>query len=202
MTREDSERLLLRARSGDRKAFEELCKACSDSLAAWIRSHLGRGARTKVEPEDILQETLLRAFERIGIFRGKDERAFFNWLASISEHLIWNVTQKRSPQYSSLVFEPQDTGISPSGNLRRKERLERLKASLATLKPDQRTALLLSKIDGLSVKQIARRMDRSDAAVKQLLSRGLKELRHRFGDTASLHLPDAALDGGESDGRE
>lgn len=202
MTSADEPTLLKRTRSGDRGAFDELCREHGDGLAALIRARLGAALRAKIEPEDILQETLLRAFESIDVFRGEDAKTFFNWLASIAEHLIWNASQKRSLGEAPLVFDASDGGVSPSKGLRRKERLARLEASLSGLKPEQREAILLSKVDGLRVKEIAARMGRSEAAVKQLLSRGLRALRRSFGDTESLRLPDRALGRGGDDGRK
>jgi hypothetical protein len=47
---------------------------------------------------------------------------------------------------------------------------------------------------------VSRRMQRTPGAVKQLLSRALDQLRNRFGDTASLGLPDRPLRSKEDDG--
>ena len=54
--------------------------------------------------------------------------------------------------------------------------------------------ILLSRIEGLSIKEIAQRMRRSESAVKNLLLRALKGLRSSFGDTESLRLPDRGID--------
>ena len=91
---------------------------------------------------------------------------------------------------------------SPSRGLRRAERLERLKDALRDLKPEQREAIELAKIDGLKVREIAARMNRSEVAVKQLLSRGLRRMKKTFGDTESLHLPDQGLQPREVDNAE
>ncbi len=194
MTDETTEHLLDRARTGDREAFDVLCRQHSEHLTTLVHRWLGAELGAKLEPEDILQETFLRAFESIGVFRGQDERSFLSWLASIAEHLIWNASQKRSLKQAQLVFDASGSGPSPSRGLRREERLQRLEACLTGLKRDQREAIILSKIDGLKAKDIAERMGRSVDAVKQLLSRGLRQLRQDFGDTASLRLPDRALD--------
>lgn len=199
MSTQDTKALLDRARSGDRAAFESLCQRLGDRLMSAISSQLGALLRSRIEPEDIRQETLLRAFESINVFRGTDERSFFAWLSSIAEHLIWNASQKHSFKQSSLQFDISASADSPSTNLRRQERLERLESSLSELKPDQRRAILLSKIDGLPVKTIAERMRKSEDAIKQLLSRGLRQLRTKFGDTKSLHLPEDGLRRGDDD---
>ena len=48
-------------------------------------------------------------------------------------------------------------------------------------------------------REIAARLGRTEEAVRQILSRGLKALRQRFGDTESLHLPDRDFAGGMID---
>ncbi|MBN1419388.1 MAG: sigma-70 region 4 domain-containing protein, partial [Planctomycetes bacterium] len=60
-------------------------------------------------------------------------------------------------------------------------------------KPEYREAIRLARIEGLKVKEIAERLGKSPGAVKHLLARGLKELRRRFGETESFHLPDRNL---------
>ncbi|MBI4584723.1 MAG: RNA polymerase sigma factor [Planctomycetes bacterium] len=201
MTHEDTESLLDRAKAGDRGAFDALCREHAERLESFVRARLGPGLRGKVEPEDVVQETLLRAFQSIGAFRGGDDRSLASWLLSIAEHLIWNASQKRSFREGVLPLDLTSGAATPSQGLRREERLERLKASLSSLKPEQRQAILLAKIDGLPAKEIARRLGRSEDAVKQLLSRGLRQLRRRFGDTESLGLPpDRGLESGEGHG--
>ena len=72
---------------------------------------------------------------------------------------------------------------------------------MKVLSPDHRTVLRLSRMEGLSIKEIADQMDRSESAVKNLLQRAIKQLRQSFGDTESLNLGDAHfLDTGTEDG--
>jgi DNA-directed RNA polymerase specialized sigma24 family protein len=77
--------------------------------------------------------------------------------------------------------------------LRRGERLERLRAAIAHLKPEQRQAIELARLEGLKIQEIAARLGKSPGAVKQLLARALDNLRASFGDTESLGLPDAPI---------
>ncbi len=77
--------------------------------------------------------------------------------------------------------------------MRRDERFDRLQEALKTLSVDHRTVIELARIKGLRIQEIADRMRRSPGAVKLLLFRALEQLRNRFGDTASLNLPDREL---------
>ena len=77
--------------------------------------------------------------------------------------------------------------------LRRKERFDRLQEALKKLSPDHRQVILLARIEGLPMAQIAERMNRSPKAVHQLLWRALQNLRTTFGETESFRLPDLRL---------
>jgi RNA polymerase sigma-70 factor (ECF subfamily) len=85
--------------------------------------------------------------------------------------------------------------ISAGRALRREERFERLEKALRGLSPDHREVIVLARIEGLQMKEIAERLGRSNSAVKNLLLRALKELKSSFGDTESFHLPDRSLKG-------
>ena len=91
--------------------------------------------------------------------------------------------------------------VSPSKAERRNERFEHFEAALKQLSPDYRQAILLAKIEGLSIEEVARRMNRSPSAVSHILLRALRKLRESLGDTESLHLPDRRFaPEGEADG--
>ncbi len=83
---------------------------------------------------------------------------------------------------------------SPSKNVRRNERFDRLENALNNLSDDHRKVIVLARIERLGINDVARRMNRSANAVKKLLARALLELRQSFGDTESLHLPDRFLE--------
>ena len=68
------------------------------------------------------------------------------------------------------------------------------------LSPDYRTVIQLARIEGLKVREIAKRMGRSESAVKNLLLRAMKQLRDTFPDTESLGLPQQRSLGGEDRG--
>ncbi len=65
--------------------------------------------------------------------------------------------------------------------------------ALRTLSPDHQTVLELSRMEGQSIRKIAKRMQRSESAVKNLLLRATRKLRESFGDTASFGLEGGPL---------
>lgn len=188
---EPVELLVRKAQAGDRAAFGKLFDAHRQRLLERIQARMGRKLKLEHDPEDILQETFLRAFETVGRFKLQGRDSFFRWLATIAEHLILNASQKRRP--GPLTVEPRGSGVSPGTALRRKERFTRLEAALGALTPEQKEVVLLARIDGLSFEKIAAQTGRSQAAVRQLLARALKRQKSSLSHTRSLHLPDRSF---------
>lgn len=192
---DDTNHVRLReARSGSREAFDELLIRCRGRLATLVRLRLGARLRERVEVDDVLQEAGLRAFRSIESVPCEDEEAFFRWLASVAERVIVDLARRhRRRPAEALAQEVPASIVSPSRGLRRDERFERLQEALDTLRPGHREVIVLTRIHGLPLREVAERMNRSYAATAQLLSRALNALRSSFGDTESLSLPDRQL---------
>lgn len=186
--------LVERAQAGDRGALEALAARCRPRLLVEVRGQLGARLRARVEPEDVVQEALLRACRMLERFRWQSDEHFYSWLGSIAEHVIWNVSQKRSIDRLEISRDIAARGATPSREIRREERFDRLEEAIKALPPDQREALRLARLEGLKVNEVAERMKRSPNSVSKLLARAVLALRKRVGDTESLHLPDRSLD--------
>lgn len=182
--------LIERAQRGDRDAFQELIARYRDRLEIAVRSRIGEHLRQRIEVEDVLQETYLKAFQALPSFEDRGRDAFFHWLRGIAENLLlyWARQYKRTSK-RRLEDDVPGSHTSPSRGLRRKERFERLQEALSHLSPEHREVIILARIEGLSIKEIADRMHRTPNAVKQLLWRAVQKLRQSFGDTESFHLP-------------
>jgi RNA polymerase sigma-70 factor (ECF subfamily) len=198
-TRNTGNTRLERARQGDRAAFDELAGACRDRLRTLVRFRLGASLRREVDPEDVVQETLLRAFRTIGRFTSRSEDSFFRWLSGIARNVILERCRSVQPAADLDALDTQAESASPSRALRRRERLDRLQRALNELSPEYRRVLRGVLVEKLPLTEIARRMGRTPNAVSLLLLRANRKLRESFGDTQSLGLPAAELDWGESD---
>jgi DNA-directed RNA polymerase specialized sigma24 family protein len=82
------ETLVCRAQGGDRDAFEELFATYRERLAAVVRCRLGAGLRGRVEVEDVLQETFVRAFPAVARFEERHADSFFLWLSGIAVNVV------------------------------------------------------------------------------------------------------------------
>lgn len=189
-------RLVAQAKAGDHAAFTRLVEGARRRLEATLRSMSGRGFEHVIDLEDVVQEACVRAFESIREFEWRGDGSFSAWLRGIARNIVVDAIRKKRPSHGLQVVDRiPDEEVPPSRTARREERFDRLKSAFGGLQPDHRLVLRLSRIEGLPIREIAERMNRSPNAVKQLLSRALKALRASFGDTESLHLPDRRLDG-------
>ncbi len=86
----ETRQLLDDARRGDRRSFDELTSRVRRALLGWLGRQLSGPLGKKLDPEDVLQEVLLRAFRSFRDFRGEDEGSFRCWLEGIGRNVIRN----------------------------------------------------------------------------------------------------------------
>lgn len=161
------------------------------------RQQIDEQLRGKLDPSDVVQQTLLEAHRNRDQFRGQTETELAAWLRQILAHSLADairalrrakrdVSRERSLEAALdessgkleawLVAEQS----SPSQQAERHEQVIRLADALATLPDAQREALVLRHCDGQSIDAISRRLGRSPTAVAGLLKRGLKQLRQQL----------------------
>jgi RNA polymerase sigma-70 factor, ECF subfamily len=163
-------------------------------LTALAQIELGRRLRGKLDPSDVVQQSLLEAHADLASLQGRTEPELIAWLRTILARNLLNAArdftaQKRDIRRErSLAQRLDDSSTrlvqflaadqsSPSQRVIRGEEASRLAAALAALPDDQRTAVLLKHFHGWKLAEIAARLDRSTLAVAGLLKRGLKKLR-------------------------
>jgi RNA polymerase sigma-70 factor (ECF subfamily) len=164
------------------------------------RTQLGTQLQGKVDPSDVVQQTLLQAHAHRDQFRGETDAERAAWLRKILANTLAeaarrfgqpgrDVARERSLEAtlneSSARLEAflADHESSPSQRAVRHERLLGLATALASLPEDQRVAVELRHLQGCSVATISETMGKSDAAVSGLLRRGLKTLRQALDDS-------------------
>lgn len=163
-----------------------------DYLLLLARIQLGAALQAKLDPSDVVQQTLLKAHQNWGRFRGRTEAEVAAWLRAILARHLADVARKYAPRLGGrersleAALEQSSSRLeswlaveatSASQKCERQEQLLRMAEGLARLPDDQRVALELRHLRGLAVAEVARQMGRSTAAVGSLLYRGLKSLR-------------------------
>jgi RNA polymerase sigma-70 factor (ECF subfamily) len=166
-------------------------------LGLLARAQIPAPLRGQLDSSDIVQQTLLQAHGKREQFRGRSEGEYRAWLRAILSRLLADAARRCNPgrpgQARSLERALEESAqrlerwlvadeSSPSNALMRQERLLELAEALGRLPDDQRTALELRYLQGLSVGEVCRRMGRGTPSVANLLYRGLKALRGRLGD--------------------
>jgi RNA polymerase sigma-70 factor (ECF subfamily) len=178
----DEEELLERCRKGDLDAFNLVVAAYQDQVYNLCLRMLGQRAAA----EDAAQEAFLSAYRKIGSMRGPSARA---WLLRIASNTCIDELRrrKRRPQVSLDVPVPADEGgrpldvpdeaHGPEDLALRSEVWEALQDELLRLPEDQRLAVVLCDIEGLSYEEIQAAMGGSLGTVKSRISRGRARLR-------------------------
>ncbi len=114
-----TESQVARAKRGDREAFDALAAEYRGRLLAFIHTRLGPDLRVQLEPEDVIQDALLSAYEAIDRFEWRGPNSLFSWLASIVEYRIRDLSRATQRRLQlPLEVDPVGDVISASKQLR------------------------------------------------------------------------------------
>jgi RNA polymerase sigma-70 factor (ECF subfamily) len=179
-------RLMLQVREGSATAFDELMIRYQSRLITVLDHLTGR----RDLAEDLAQEVFLR------VYRARQRYVpgakFSTWLFTIANNVASNAlrTLARRPEVQVAPHDPDASGANsldhlamaasgllPTRQLDKAELHAAVQQALATLNPQQRMAVLLSKFEEMSYNDIAEAMDKSPQAVKSLLARARDHLR-------------------------
>ncbi len=188
------EPLVQAAIDGDRTALAQLLLTYYDDLERHIGARISRQLQGLERPEDILQQTFVRAAQAISAFTPQHAGAFRGWLKTIADNLLRDAEKRRrreprcvpghgESQSGLLDGVPTDM-TSPSVRARRAERADRLRRAMSQLAPDQRDVLHRRYLLGQSLQQIASETGRTVGAVRGLCYRARANLHAVMGNTS------------------
>ncbi len=184
-------RLIDRAAEGDRDALQILMVRFRPRIFSVAYHLLG----DREEAEDLTQEALLRAIDRLPYFDAR-KGSFLNWLVTLTVRLGFNWLEKKKREGLLRAFSSQGESWSetadwdPNGfhpdpsNDYHRQQLIRL--CLSRLPETQRSALLLRYGQGMSVREISELLGVADGTVKSWLFRGREALRVLFKEIGLL----------------
>ena len=193
-----TQQLVALAQAGDASALDQLCGVYAERIRRIVRLRMGPELRAQLESMDLVQEVLIGAVKDLGDFTYCSEGDFLHWLSSIVENTIRDYVdrvhaakrdvrrQVSLNRVAARADRPQpDLGLpaittTPSVVLSLREELDRLERAMDRLKPEYREVLMLAKIEGLSCKEIAVRLNKRPAAVAMSLSRAIVALTNLF----------------------
>lgn len=170
--------LIAAAQAGDRRAIDEL-------LARYEQPIYRFGLRMCGDEEsarEVLQETLLAAFRNLPGFRG--EAALSTWLYQIARSFC--IKQRRGVRPSApLEADVPAQTPAPDAQVHAHQIGQALAEAIGSLPPDQREALVLRDVEGLSAQEAADVVGIEVGALKSRLHRARMALRTRLADVVA-----------------
>lgn len=169
----DSDLADVLAAQADRAAFAVLYRRYLDPIYGYCFYLLG----DHHDAEDATERTFLAAMSALDRFRDTGS-TFRSWLFRIAHNQLANVLRSRRRHRSaSLDLVPElATGDDPARLAGRAEDTRRLQRAVGRLNGDRRQVVVLRFVEGLSTREIAEVLDRSDGAVRVLQHRALRDL--------------------------
>lgn len=167
-----SDEILLRLRRGDDVAWSEFY----DAIAGDIRAYVARIGATS--PDDVLGETMVQIVRSLHQFRGSAAE-LRPWAFRIARNRVIDAGRRRSRRVTEIELTRIESSVAgePAVDGSDDVSVGDFADMLAGLTTDQRDAVWLRHVVGLSVEETARVMDRAPEAVSALTHRALRRLR-------------------------
>ncbi len=180
---------LLQARAGDQDALGEVLEGYRNYLRLLARARVGSDLRARLDPSDLVQETLLEAQRDFCQFLGGTEAELAVWLRRIlvrnlADQFRYHLSQRRDvgreQPLNSLMAGTDEALTSalstPSKQVSLREQTVVVTNAMAQLPVDYRRVITLRHLDGRTFDEIAVQMGRSVGAVRMLWMRALERL--------------------------
>jgi RNA polymerase sigma-70 factor (ECF subfamily) len=198
MPEADTEHLLELAAAGDDDARGQLLQRHRGRLKRMVAVRADARLAARVDPSDIVQDTLAEAARRLDGYLRERPLPFYPWLRRLALERLTVLyrrhirTRRRSvvreeaaglPDRSALELAERlfARGSSPSARLHREELQSRVRVALAALTDTDREVLALRHLEGLSVKDVAAVLGTTEGAVRTRHVRALHRLRKLLG---------------------
>jgi len=163
-----------RARKGDPAAFRSLV----ETHARDVFRLAFRMTRNEDDAEDVVQDTFIRAFQRISSFEGRAQ--FKTWLYRITANTALDLLRRRKrAEPRSAPLDEVTTGVSggQENAVFGRQIRERVDSALEDLSELERAAFVLRHCEELSLGEISHTLDITVNATKQAIFRAVRKLR-------------------------
>lgn len=172
------------AKEGDEIAFSQLF----DKHYSWVYSKAYRMLGNYQDTEEVTQDVFIKVWQKLKKW-DTAQGSFQAWLNTVARNTIIDAIRKRDRiREAPLSGQPDDDEVplsqyedprpGPDRQLEAREAQEILESALALVtKPNHRIAWMLRHLEGYSIAEIARILDRKDGTVKIWIFRCTQELR-------------------------
>ncbi|SDH75821.1 RNA polymerase, sigma subunit, SigW [Aneurinibacillus thermoaerophilus] len=179
------QRIIQRAKNGDRDAFAELVDLYKDKIYHVSYRMLGN----RQEAEDVAQETFLRVYANLDSYDPKYK--FSTWIYRIASNLSIDVIRKRKKNLSidaeitgadGVDWHDRlaDTSKGPEEEVLTDELQEEVQGAIMGLSPKYRVVMLLRYIENLSLQEISEVVQLPVSTIKTRIHRGREALRKKL----------------------
>ncbi len=198
----ETESLIEQAVKGDTLAAERLLMMHRDRLKRMVQVRIDPQLRARVDPSDIVQETLFEGSERLAKYLREQPIPFYPWLRQVAWDQLIKMrekhvqAQKRSvkretrhsmvlPDESVMQLAQQLVGgmSSPSQKAVRNEMRDRIRSILDEMESHDREVLVMRYLEQLSVTEIAALLELTESGVKSRHRRALMRLTQLLSGT-------------------
>ena len=163
------------AQGGDRGVYEQLLRALLPLLRAYVRRRVGDASAA----EDLVQDVLLSIHRARHTYR--PERPFGPWWRTVARNATIDYYRRRGRRVGrELSLDGVDVPAEDSGSPDDQTLSPELDSALASLPPNQRQAVELIHLKGLSVVDAAAQAGVTPGALKVRAHRGYRALRRRL----------------------
>jgi RNA polymerase sigma-70 factor (ECF subfamily) len=173
----DDAAAVAKARGGDQDAFRVLVERHSRTIYRLAYRMTGRAE----DAEDVVQETLVRAYRQLGRFEARSN--FATWLYRIGFNCAIDYMRAR-PQRESAETDEKLEQMAKSSKGPTTDDLvyageigERVQEALGALSPQERAAFLMRHYHGCSIEEICSTLDLKSNAAKHSIFRAVKKMR-------------------------
>jgi RNA polymerase sigma-70 factor (ECF subfamily) len=171
--------LVERARSGDSQAREQLARRCVEALRRFAGGRVPRGVRGRLDTDDLVQNAVMRAFERLDTFERRGHGSFLANLRTIVLNQIRDEARRlstRSP-HQELGEDLRGSDPSPLEAAIGKDFVHAYEAALARLSAPHREAVVLRLEMGYGYDEIAEALGNATPnAARMMVVRALVRL--------------------------
>jgi RNA polymerase sigma-70 factor, ECF subfamily len=161
---------IARAKEGDRDAVRFLYIRYCNNVYGYIRSIV----RDEREAEDLTQHVFMKL---VTVIVKYDDRGvpFSGWLLRMARNVALDHLRKRQPMPTEEVFAP-DSQIDDGA----RDRARDFHEALASLPEEQREVVIMRHVIGLTPREIADQLGRSESSIHGLHHRGRRALQHEL----------------------
>lgn len=178
-------RLILEAKEGSAEALNAVFERYGERLLALIRLRLGPARRNDVDTQDVMQQTMFKAFSSIDQFDGSGAKSLMGWLGAIARNEILDQLRyqhreardvRRNVPLEDAQWKVAEQLRTEVSRIHLRDQSLRLERALEALADDHREVIVLRRFEELGFAEIGERLGRSADACRMLHARAMSAL--------------------------